>query len=245
MEVKKHIILFLDILGYKNLIESCQDVKMENKYLEKIYALMAELSNYVEKHNKIVDALGNDLKLSRFKYLIFSDNILFFAPYENEVDMTNLYMNLLYGLSEFLVQYTREDIFLRGAITKGNLYYDDGLHFIYGSGLVRAYQLESEVAVYPRVIIDECLNPSPILIGLAQDDEKIWYFDYLNLGYSIMSKGGEEGIKKFLLCLEDRQNAICYALQKYRFDNKIFLKYQWLATYYNKFCEKNGFNNLL
>lgn len=249
MEVKNHIILFLDILGYKNLIQNCNDIKAENLYLCKIHDLMENLSNYIEKRNADVDEKnrGHNLRLSRFKSLIFSDNILFFAPYENETDMYNLYMNLLYGLSEFLVQYAKEDIFFRGAITKGNLYYDDTLHFVFGSGLVRAYELESEVAVYPRVIIDDCLNPSPILVGLAQDKEQTWYFDYLLLGYALICDCGKEReyFEHFLTCLKEQSNAISNALKKYRNNERIFVKYQWLADYHNNFCNKHGFAELI
>lgn len=249
MEVKNHIILFLDILGYKNLIHNCHNINIENLYLHKIHDLMANLSSYIEKRNTDVDEKNGkyNLRLSRFKSLIFSDNILFFAPYENEVDMYNLYMNLLYGLSEFFVQYTKEDIFFRGAITKGNLYYDDTLHFVFGSGLVRAYELESEIAVYPRVIIDNSLNPSSILVGLAQDKEQKWYFDYLLLGYSLICDYRKDGehCEYFLTCLKEQSDAISKALKKYHDNERIFVKYQWLADYHNDFCNKQGFTEML
>ncbi len=249
MEVKNHVILFLDILGYKNLIQKCDNRNIENSYLHKIHDLMANLSIYIEKRNADVDKKNGkyNLRLSRFKSFIFSDNILFFAPYENETDMHNLYMNLLYGLSEFLVQYTKEDIFFRGAITKGNLYYDDTLHFIFGSGLVKAYELESEMAIYPRVIIDDNLNPSPILVGLAQDKEQKWYFDYLSLGYNLICDCRKDGeyFEYFLACLKEQGDAISNALKKYHDNERILIKYQWLADYHNNFCNKQGFTEML
>ena len=41
--------------------------------------------------------------------------------------------------------------FIRGALVKGPLYHDDKM--IFGEALVRAYQLESEVVRYPRVMV--------------------------------------------------------------------------------------------
>ncbi len=41
--------------------------------------------------------------------------------------------------------------FIRGALVKGQLYHDDKM--IFGEALVRAYQLESEVVRYPRVMV--------------------------------------------------------------------------------------------
>lgn len=247
MEVKNHIVLFLDILGYSDLIAGCKDSQAENYYLDKIHSLMSSLSEYIEKRNADIDQQNNNMNLSRFKSLLFSDNILFFAPYEDEIDMSNLYMNLLYGLSTFLVQYTKEDIFFRGGIAKGNLFYDEKLHFVFGSGLVKAYSLESKVARYPRIVIDEELNPSPILVGIVQDEEKTWYLDYLSLGHSLICYENQppQYYEHFLFCLNEQKNAIVNALQKYKTDEKIFLKYQWLAQYHNNYCKAHNHKDLL
>lgn len=247
MEVKNHIVLFLDILGYSKIVTSCQDDHDENYYLERIHSLMSSLSDYIEEWNSNIDQQGNTLNLSRFKSLLFSDNILFFAPYENETDMSNLYMNLLYGLSTFLVQYTKEDLFFRGGIAKGNLFYDEKLHFVFGSGLVKAYSLESNVAKYPRIAIDQELNPSDILVGIVQDEKKIWYLDYLSLGHSLLcfQNQPQQNYEHFLSCLGEQKNAIANALQKYKNDEKILCKYQWLAEYHNNYCKTKNLKELI
>ena len=48
MEVKKHVIFYLDILGYKNLISSCKNPEEETVYLEKIYSLMMSISAHID-----------------------------------------------------------------------------------------------------------------------------------------------------------------------------------------------------
>ena len=247
MEVKKHIVLFLDILGYSNILAGCKNSQEENYYLDKIHSLMSSLSEYIEMRNADIDWQSNTLNLSRFKSLLFSDNIIFFAPYEDEIDMGNLYMNLLYGLSTFLVQYPKEDLFFRGGIAKSNLFYDEKLHFIFGSGLVKAYYLESNVAQYPRIAIDMELNPSDILLGIVQDEKDTWYLDYLSLGHSLICYPNQpqEYYEHFLSCIEEQKNAIVKALQKYKNDEKILCKYQWLAEYHNKYCKSNSYNHLL
>ncbi len=45
----------------------------------------------------------------------------------------------------------RRGFFLRGALVKGSLYHDDKM--IFGDALVRAYQLESELVRFPRVMV--------------------------------------------------------------------------------------------
>lgn len=48
MTVKNHIVLFLDILGYSNLLTQCKNNKEENHYLNKIYSIINNLSQYIE-----------------------------------------------------------------------------------------------------------------------------------------------------------------------------------------------------
>ena len=247
MEVRNHIVLFLDILGYSSLITSCKDSHAENRYLDKVHSIMSNLSEYIEKRNVAVDQKSDNLHLTRFKSLLFSDNILFFAPYEDETDMQNLYMNLLYGLSAFLIQYVKEDIFFRGGITKGNLFYDEKLHFVFGSGLVNAYLLESKVAKYPRIVIDKELKPSPILVGIDKDEEETWYLDYLSLGHSLIcyQNKPKQNYEHFLICLEEQKSAISRAYQKYKENESVLPKYQWLAKYHNEFCERHKLNDYI
>ena len=233
--------------SYKNMIAS---VTNENDYLGNVHTLMSLLSKYIEIYNQGVDEkTENRLNLSRFKSMIFSDNILFFAPYDSETDMLNLSNNIVYGLSQFLFQYTKSNIFFRGAITAGQLFYDEKLHFVFGTGLIRAYELESNVAIYPRIIIDTCLKPSPILVGWAQDEDGIWYADYLTLGYALLCDHHNEENpiphEKFLSYMGNYRNAICSALEKYKANDRIYSKYGWLASYYNRFCKHIGSSDLI
>ena len=244
MKVKDHVILFLDMLGYSSLLSKCKNKEEENDYLIKIRGIMADLANYIDEHNRFVDS-RQDLKLSRFKSLLFSDNILFFAPYEDETDMHNLYMNLLYALSLFITQYVKEEIFFRGGITRGNLYYDEQLHFVFGSGLVQAHYLEDKVAIQPRIIIDKSLNPSYVLSGITLDDDGNCFLDYLELGYSIMCNKGAIHREHFENCLMEQKYAVTNALKNYVGCEKVYNKYRWLANYHNQFCQNHKLCYLL
>lgn len=68
MGVKPHVIMFLDILGYKNMIAS---VTNENDYLDNVHTLMSLLSKYIETYNQGIDEKTESrLNLSRFKSMI-------------------------------------------------------------------------------------------------------------------------------------------------------------------------------
>lgn len=249
MKVTPHIVLFLDILGYSKIIKNSKPPKDENYYLEEVHYIMSLLSEFIAERNRIVDD-DNDsnLNLSRFKSLIFSDNILFFAPYDNDIDRDNLYLNLLYGLSAFLFQYKKEDFFFRGGITAGSLYYDEKLHMVFGSGLIRAYELESRTANYPRIVIDENLKSRDWLVGMRKENsEGIWYLDYLELAYNLYKQ--EEKKKDmndiYNVWLENHHTSIKNALEQYKNSEDIYKKYMWLAEYFNQFCEGNNLLNFL
>lgn len=248
MEVKKHVILLLDVMGYCEHIRP-MTIEEENRYLRKIHNLMVDLSSFITKRNMFVDSRQDSrfpLNLSRWKWCVFSDNILFFASYENDVDADNLWGNLLYGLSEFYMQYEWNDLFLRGALTKGNLYYDEKLHFIFGNGLVHAYDLESNNAKYPRIFIDSELKPSPILVGHDKDKDGDWYFNYLDLFYAhFYYEKSIDSQKYFLSCLAKHQNNIIQAIKSYGAIDKLAEKYNWLANFHNEFCYKRGFEEFL
>lgn len=249
MEVTNHIILFLDVMGYKSHIKSFgTDIDKQNQYLKKIHNLMEDLSGFITYRNEYIDKnldSYNCLKLTRFQWITFSDNIMFFAPYKDDVDAGNLTYNLLYGLSEFFMQYEMEDIFLRGGLTRGELYFDNDLHFVFGSGLVKAYELEGE-AFAPRIKLDESLNISKIMIGVEKGDDGNWYFDYLKLFYARFYHGkNEEQQRYFFQCLQSHKDNIVKAIKKYGDIKELLQKYEWLKKYHNDFCFNLEFDNYI
>ena len=149
-------------------------------------------------------------------------------------------------MSEFLLQYDKEDIFFRGGVAKGNLFYDKENHFVFGSGLVKTVEMEKNNAKYPRIAIDYELSPSPILTGIEKDSDGIWYFDYLSLAYHRMDQQNySQQLHNFLFHIERQKLAIINAIQKNKGNNHVFKKYKWLAEYHNSLCEKHNFKSYM
>jgi hypothetical protein len=255
--VSDHVILYLDILGYQDLIGKCDN---EDFYLQQVSALMSGLANYINDRNKSIDGRVEDLDLSRFQYRVFSDNIVFFAPvriYDDplkiRIDRDNLCNNLLYGLSEFLFTYNKSDIFFRGAITCGKFYHDNNSEFglIFGSGLIRAHYLENDIAVYPRIVIDECFNTDGLLVGLGKDFDGIGFLDFLTLGNKLivhskkLENGSKEAIEHNELYVHNFSESLLCAIRTYKEKAKIYQKYAYLANHFNRFCLNNGFTDYI
>lgn len=243
MEVKNHIILLLDILGYKNLVKECKSIDEQNELLEEIHGLMSKLSWFINESNRIHDTYPDrGCNMTDFKYFIFSDNIVFFAPYESETEMLNLTMNLCVGLSEFLFRYQKRNLFFRGAITKGLLYFDEKLPLLFGTGLVDVYTMESEKAKTPRILVDNCLA-SPILSEFKKDEDGLYFLDYLESGFALFRRSQKQ--KDAFAIIHNQKNAIENMLRLHSDNSHIFEKYLWLARYHNQFCIKHTIEDIL
>jgi hypothetical protein len=151
LKVKEYAICFVDILGYKNLLTELG----EDEFLQIIEDAFNEFEPSVEFLGSGRLNLGEDGFASKIEYHIFSDNILFFIGIDgmSDIEAARRLYCLAYFVANIQQSLLRQKILLRGGLTFGKLYYKRG-KYIYGSGLMRAYELESTAANFPRVIID-------------------------------------------------------------------------------------------
>lgn len=182
IKCKPHVIAFLDILGSSEIIRE-NSINMLNE-INELYSFAIELC---KKDARIRD-------FSKLKIKIFSDNILVACEIEeprkgvkNHTCFAEIYAIVGFvGVFQGLA--LGKKLLLRGGITIGELYFDD--IFVWGNGLLRAYELESDIAIYPRIIVDDMvmyeLKNTKFVGGdildackIAQDSDLIWYIDYL------------------------------------------------------------------
>jgi hypothetical protein len=138
MELKKtvyepHCVLFLDILGFRDLI---------NKNME---TLVFELMQGVQK--RVAEING---KNSYTKMTAFSDSIVLSMSAKADWHVISTIARLA-SLLQLL--FIREGVMTRGGIAIGSLHHED--HVVFGPALNEAYELESEIAIYPRVVISD------------------------------------------------------------------------------------------
>lgn len=139
-KTKKRLIAYFDILGYKEMVRS-EDFN-ENLLISRIKYL-TEI---------VYDTKVMTTKWTKWRAYFFSDNYAIVVKYTEDGFVREL-ENLMYILRtiqcEFISLY---GIMIRGAITHGTIF--SGKKFIYGDGLIKAYEIENSVAIYPRIIID-------------------------------------------------------------------------------------------
>ena len=136
---------FVDILGWSKAMESNSAATLYDA-LEPL-RLRGEFHN--EAYRQQVQAeYGNRLnpQMLMTQYGFFSDCFVFSMP----VEMGGRIYN---AVSEIMVAFLRNGFALRGGIAVGSLFHRDQI--VFGNGLVAAYRIESDMAKFSRIMVDE------------------------------------------------------------------------------------------
>jgi len=172
-EYGKYLLTYLDILGFRDLIrESTTDPTKVDATIQ--------ILKLAKRHADIgLNVRGRAVAAETTN---FSDLIIRVRPLVDEeaIDWVNYELLILSAIqSEITCRY---GILLRGGICINDLYMNDDM--VFGPALVRAYELEDQVAVYPRIVID------PAIIGLQKKglifnsyrrrgDDGVFFVNYL------------------------------------------------------------------
>lgn len=132
-------------------------------------------------------------------------------------------------------------------MTFGDLYTDDDL--LFGPALIRAHELESKEAIYPRIVVDQCIFEELASGNLRRNavhdlDEEfdhlesllvrgtdgLAYIDYLQ---AYPSADGDE-LDEYLALLERHRKHILRNLRTVPSSSAAFSKLFWLATRHNQ-----------
>jgi hypothetical protein len=141
VEYGERYVAFADIIGWRGLIQEletgAQDVAFLKSLLERVHKPVSPdtLRPMVElRLQSISDAVVISADVSGFGLMV-----------------------LLEALEILSLDLLERGYFVRGGVTRARLYHDDLM--VFGRGLVDAYELESKLAVVPRILIaDEVLK---------------------------------------------------------------------------------------
>ncbi len=176
-EMKRMCILYLDILGYK------QFLKMhKGNSLTLIHRCFENAKLFINDYNTHLD-------LEKIKIKVYSDNLILSAELDGEIEDYGIYHDMIV-LSACLQEtaIVTCNLQFRGAVTAGNCHVDDD--FVFGDAFMEAYELESKVADWGRVIVSEdivkAIQPhveelDPRLISDNFEGKEIHYIDFLGI----------------------------------------------------------------
>ena len=224
LSLEEHYILYVDLLGYKDIMNEMPGIEF----------LRIIDRSYREVKKDVATMSQPTHSNSVFDYKLFSDNIVIATKADS--------VHALYSLS-YIAYYLQRDfiergIICRGAITKGQLYIN--AEYVFGSGLIRAYKMENEVAYYPRIIIDRIQEANSVLenytdLFFYRDNDGYVIIDYLNIR-------NQSDTKRSFLTLH--KQLVESRLNKHSTNERVYQKYAWCREYHNSFCKRNDILNL-
>ncbi len=157
---KKCAVAFIDLLGVSHKIEVRSQSALNSVWL---------FYSYITEEIK---------SFENVKYKIFSDNILICEEID-EFNPSKAILDVLAVVEKVeLFMMKIGALFLRGAIAIDDLHYSE--NFVYGNALLKTHKLESNVAKYPRIVIDKSIlniisdTKAPIL----QDEDNQYFYDF-------------------------------------------------------------------
>jgi hypothetical protein len=176
------IVLFLDFLGFGEA-----SVQFDDNLQSQLLALLQSIAGLRSEFE--VDAEHREDGSSQYRVRptisTFSDHIVISYPFERIKMGDNSFgeivvINQLHRyISVIAASALKIGFLIRGGIARGMLYHANGV--VFGEAMVRAYQLESKVAVYPRVVVADNLIGGPeakYAPWLRRDFDGLFCVDY-------------------------------------------------------------------
>lgn len=196
MEYENYFVAFIDILGFKKIIDNSTlegvlyIFKFFNTYLEDL-----KIPKYSETNLEDVEYVSI-INAADVKFKVMSDSIVFYI----KDDAQNALLALLATCMLFqqLLFNITPSILSRGGVVHGQFYINGDIMF--GKALTNAYLLESQNAKYPRIIMNKSLLDdfgNEMLEGFVFEDFD--YFYSVDAVKAILGKNitGKDDFKKF------------------------------------------------
>ncbi|MDA2550220.1 hypothetical protein COL26_15375 [Bacillus thuringiensis] len=231
------VVSFIDVLGFSQLGMRAINNGEGDVFLNQIHTSL----------NKARHAITNQLLLAKVK--VFTDNVVIGWPIygDGEGELGTTFLNL----AEYQFSLVFDGFFIRGGVSVGPHFMDE--ETVFGPELITAYNLESQVAVYPRIILSgksiekvhtyKSYYPSkydnPFYFELLEDMDGEWFINYLYVLFDWYEEEARNGdFTPFFPHLETHRNRIESALDTYVNNHKLLKKYAWIANYHNYFCDE-------
>ena len=165
-------ILFIDILGFRNIISKTQtDSSIAESLYKVLNSLRSEeigLESFGSINTEVIEADGRNItevqkflamanSMFRSQYSLsithFSDSLVISCDANHE-DTCFIIFDLIARLNYRL--WNEHQLLMRGGVTVGKLVHEENGP-LFGPAMVRAYDIESKLSKFPRVLIDNTI----------------------------------------------------------------------------------------
>jgi hypothetical protein len=244
MKYENRITVFLDILGFKNIIDSTIDTQKND--IEVQINLISETFGEIRK---LLD-VDNPKEFSQSRQVtLFSDSIVISFK---EDEISEVFYTLL-EVQHVIINLVLKGIICRGAISFGKLIHTEKM--IFGPALNEAYITESKATLYPRIILSKSIiekaaqshashnTPKDEIESISQiikkDTDDMFYIDYFSKAQSELDDP-ENDMPEYI---ENLKNIIIDGLKKGKEKPDVYMKYSWMKNKFNKMvmnCNRNS-----
>lgn len=167
---ERRVVIFYDVLGWRS------HIAWAGADPEKI----GDLRRLILQHSRTM-RLRTHLEV---RVSTFSDNVVITQEVSKKTWM------LIAQMALFQVASAIHGFLLRGGITIGSVVHDD--EAVFGPGLNRAYELESQIAKFPRFVLDPtCIAEFGDLGDLRIEEDGVQFLDPFRLEFIEYIKQGE------------------------------------------------------
>jgi hypothetical protein len=181
----EHLILYIDLLGFKAAIRGRDEAKTAS-----LIKLLHDLKNLRGEFNFDEEMLDDSTQLNiRPAISTFSDLIV--ISYRTEQlrlmgfchSLGNILLTAKSLIANLAIDAMKLGLLIRGGATVGSLHHKDDV--VLGEALIEAYELESQKAIYPRIILSSKLYSEvekfrPLKLLLLKDDDGMAHLNYFD-----------------------------------------------------------------
>ncbi|WP_026828213.1 hypothetical protein [Exiguobacterium artemiae] len=181
-EYGERFIVFIDILGFR---EHINKTVQDSEYFIKLKDTLNFIADLKKENDAEKERMGKEIT-------VFSDSIVISYPVEQKGSAFFLILDVVHIQLDMM----QKGILMRGGLTVGKLCHNDNI--VYGPAMIKAYELETNVAIYPRVVVSQnileiaAINASPqhtpkeelqwVMSMLDIDRDGQFYVDFLSQG---------------------------------------------------------------
>lgn len=178
LETEKYMVAFIDILGASDKIKNDSVGSLNTVHFVYEKALKLYKEQLLDERQSYIDPDRFEIIKTR----IFSDNVVLYTRIGDDIKACFLHLTFLSAFMQAI--FLNEGLLVRGGIAMGDFFADDIM--LWGNALVNAYEIENNIAIYPRIVIqpsiiysvDEEFASNCDCIDVDKDG--CFYVDYLN-----------------------------------------------------------------
>lgn len=234
IEYESSIVTFIDVLGFRSLVESGSAAEVHN--------VISQLQHFTQSNEP-----SSYRKLSTFaRVRSVSDAVVRIRTYKTRYRSPVL-LREIHDLFRAQIALVDLGVLVRGGLTVGDVYVGARkTDPVFGPAMVRAYEIESQEAIFPRIVIDEYALERHNKDELLRSDDRTLPEEEKWLGRFLAT--GDDGTR-FIDYLQAAADFSFHSPEHYKFLQKhaelirngrqnknrsVRRKYEWLAIYHNK-----------